>query len=398
MTVLAQYGAITPNEMREHSPNLDLPRVEDNPAFDLPVEKQQQPASPFGGFGSPSAGPAGAPGTPPAPIGNVESPIVRTDAYTMTESELISAVRQCKKDVMKAVVEQIPAEGVNNLNPHNPVDIAVKPSLYQRVKNALSPVNNAEGDVTWITVNGMHIPIKAGETKNEAVQRAINYQKDKGSSGGGKGESTPAKKESKESKSTPPAKTKSEPEKAKAAATKPPSKFNAKQAEDDERYSPQEKAAVEKYRSISGSDYTAINEAARTGKTNATINHIDSAISKADPIPKGTDLYRGLSEKQAAALSNAKVGDSFKQGGYQSYSLDRDVADGFSQTTKGNTWSKTILKIEGDGAIKGVHIGSKEAEMLLARGQTYTITGRTVEKVKGTKIKVNIVTVKVGGK
>jgi hypothetical protein len=239
--------------------------------------------------------------------------------------------------------------------------------LTQAVKEA-ARLKEAEDDTEWITVGGQHIPIKPGQSKGDAVKNAFGG---KGSGGDSNSPSTSASSGG---------------------------SFAKTDAENDSTYSPQEKKSIEKYRSIGGSEYTAINNAARSGKTNQTIKDIDSAINKSPAIPKGTELYRGLSEKQSATLMNAKVGDSFTQGGYQSYSLDKSVADSFAGTTvtSGGKWSKTVLRIEGDGSTKGIHIGSKEAEVLLPRGQKYTITGRTIEKVKGTKIKMNIITVKVG--
>jgi hypothetical protein len=231
---------------------------------------------------------------------------------------------------------------------------------------------------SWITINGTHILLKGGESPKEAINRKF------GGSGGSGGSSSTSKGKSNKSSE-------------KIGSSEGGNKsFSTKNAEDDDRYSPQEKASIERYRSISGSEYTAVNTAAREGKTHPLMKDLDSAIDKSSPIPKGTEIYRGLSEKQAAGLMNAKVGDSFKQGGYQSYSLDYKVADNFSGLTKGKTWSKTILRVEGNGSLKGVHIGAKEAEVLLGRGLTYTVTGRSTQRVKGTKIKANIITVKVG--
>jgi len=236
----------------------------------------------------------------------------------------------------------------------------------------------ADTEENWVTINGTHILLKGGESPKDAIERKFR-------GGKGNGATTQSTKTNTPLKSTP--------------AGKPISRsrgdFATKNAEDNEIYSSDEKTNIEEYRSYNGEKYKVINQNAREGKITTEIKHMDSAIDKSPAIPKGTKLYRGLSASQAESLSNVKIGDSFNQGGYQSYSLDKNMANNFAQSTT-KSWSKTFLMIEGDNSLKGIYIGAKEKEVLLPRGKTYIITGRTTEKEKGTKWKTHIITVKVG--
>jgi SOS response regulatory protein OraA/RecX len=96
---LAKNGWIDANEARQALPNTDLGdwTPEQIAMGQEQVKGRQAQSNPFGGgFGA-----------APAPVGNVKSPVERTDTYTQTERELIEATRQCKADVLKIVEQKI---------------------------------------------------------------------------------------------------------------------------------------------------------------------------------------------------------------------------------------------------------------------------------------------------
>lgn len=53
--------------------------------------------------------------------------------------------------------------------------------LFRQLKYTPEEIQNSDDDIDWITVRGNHIPIKKGQTKDEAVKSFFESKKDKGS-------------------------------------------------------------------------------------------------------------------------------------------------------------------------------------------------------------------------
>lgn len=242
------------------------------------------------------------------------------------------------------------------------------------VREALMRFPEVGDDVQWITINGMHIPIKPGETTNDAIQRAINY------TGGGSGSSS-----SSDGSSGDNSKSKS------SFKTYDKADLNKDQIK-----------AINRYKSTSNDDYEKINAYVRDGKVGTgsdpdmetTIKNLDSSFT--ERVPQGTTIYNGkksviysgIGKTQGSQLLDAKVGDTFEDRDYQSFSTDPEVARGFAKgigekTRAGSGKDHVVLKFEGDGDTPCINIGGTEKEVLLPRGKTFEVVDKRTEKTSG---------------
>jgi hypothetical protein len=147
---------------------------------------------------------------------------------------------------------------------------------------------------------------------------------------------------------------------------------------------PEEFQAVKSY---GREDYAVLNSYLRNdpGKmpekySNLTKN-IDSAISKQDPLPADTVVYRGLSYKGAFGNKkpNELIGSVIEDKGFMSTSMSKEVSDTFGSTT---------LKITVPAGAKGLDMASNlgtvsskiEKEILLPRGTRFQITSVNQDK------------------
>ena len=138
-----------------------------------------------------------------------------------------------------------------------------------------------------------------------------------------------------------------------------------------------EKAALKNY---TGSGYAALNSPLRSGSFDPEkkgpyldrVKALDKAVAKAEPLPKGTYLHRGMN---VAAISHLQPGDSFVDPGFASTSRNPNFH--MSQRS-------TRLHIEEmDPKLKALDVNSVssnpgEAEVLLQRNTKFTVIRRVV--------------------
>lgn len=383
LKLLADKGAITKNELRQSMPSIQFPRVEDDPAFDQPIEAAGS-KNPFESFGS-------------APVGNVLNPVQRTDAYKDTETELSKTIKNWKKDILKVVYDAIPEEGtkgINNTRPNTPVD---KPSLIQRAKNILSPVDNAD-EGSWVTISGNHILLKEGETPAEGFKRTTGKTLSKGSGGGTSSKSTSESKSSNTSIG--------ESERGRFSDKSVASKG----AIEAEKALPE---SVTSFSNLAQSDpsvkwytddgYEEINtnlrgksskEEMTLGETGKHIaDHaaqIDRVIARAPELPEGTVLYRGVGRSSGESIANAEIGSVISDKAYQSHSLDAAKAGEFAKVYGNN--EKTIIRAVTNGKQRAIYTNAnKEYEALLPRGGKWMVSSKDTIVTNG--IKTHVVTV-----
>lgn len=152
-----------------------------------------------------------------------------------------------------------------------------------------------------------------------------------------------------------------------------------------------EEAAVQQY---NGTAYQLINDVARgTGNVTAharahmekvgTIGHLDAALAKSS-VPETIAVYRGIKDSTLAfghADAGRMVGRVVTEKAFVSTSLVRAVAEGFHRE------SGALLRIVVPAGSKGLFVGnvrgvygSNERELLLPRGTSYKITGRSKDE------------------
>ena len=115
LTLLSNKGAITLNELRKSTPAIQFPEVTDNPAFNEPIPVGSQ--NPFSG---------GFPGA--SPVGNVQAPVKKTDAYRSSLDEMTEAIEKARAEVLGAVREHYPHKTtVSNIMANSPEIRLVEP-------------------------------------------------------------------------------------------------------------------------------------------------------------------------------------------------------------------------------------------------------------------------------
>lgn len=165
ITEANKNGHISRTEARQKYPNLDLPELtpEEEAKMDAEYEKRKPQQSLFGA--NPFGQPADEKKTTDEeiPVGNLSSAM----PVSQTERELLAATRQCAADVKRIVKGKVTPQ-----YPHNPTAVP----LLQRVKNIFTPVNNTGDEGSWVTINGVHILIKEGETAAGAFERTTGQK------------------------------------------------------------------------------------------------------------------------------------------------------------------------------------------------------------------------------
>ena len=109
---------------------------------------------------------------------------------------------------------------------------------------------------------------------------------------------------------------------------------------------------------------------------------LSEAISKAPPLPEGTELYRGVSfgdisdEDKGKFLSNFRQGRTLSLGGFSSTTLDYKTAQAFGG-------GEIMLKIK---AKTGLYVGDvsaykhDEREILQNQSTRYRVAGQGINK------------------
>ena len=104
------------------------------------------------------------------------------------------------------------------------------------------------------------------------------------------------------------------------------------------------------------------------------INQIERIIDRAPPLPKGTTLYRGVGEKTGELMAKAEIGAICKDDGFQSNSINPNVARIFT-----NSWGNndvTIVRSITNGQ-KGIYTNKyREEEVVLNHGLEWRVVAK----------------------
>lgn len=148
-----------------------------------------------------------------------------------------------------------------------------------------------------------------------------------------------------------------------------------------------------------GNDYATINGALRSGKETSTTKAIDKALATS-PLADDQDAYRGLGgispfivetpnayggHDSSFADPQSLVGATFTDAGFGSTSLRRDHALTRAQGQSLPVLIHVTVKAGTPAAYLGAtghYEASREDELLLARGGTYTITKAHTENTR----------------
>jgi hypothetical protein len=229
---------------------------------------------------------------------------------------------------------------------------------------------SSDSDVTWITVNGLHIPIQKGQSKNEAIQNAIDkvnsYKEPSGgnsSSSGGSKSSKPQKKEAKT----------------------PKSKIPPDVLTDTKTFSQEEIDAAKAYE---GEKYRAINQGMRLNKLDPENQQRRDLIYKAMEKSKlGSDVtvYRGIPEKFANQLLTTQ---SMTDLGFQSTSTEVDIANEFAEMG-GAKYNSNILRFVAKSGTPALNFGSEREKELLLKPSKYTpIKSEVITEPDGRTVRI----------
>lgn len=162
-----------------------------------------------------------------------------------------------------------------------------------------------------------------------------------------------------------------------------------------------EKEQVEEYFLDSG----PVNEALREGKmfNENLVKNVDTAISK-NTLPFSASLYRDISKRVAdREFNRLDVGDTYTDNGFCSSSLDKHYIRqtfGMRKDRKGDQeiYEINIKMKQGAPALIMPKVGivgapqvKKESEILLPRGTTFKVVGRSIVSAsyRGVSVTVN---------
>ena len=228
-------------------------------------------------------------------------------------------------------------------------------------------------DVTWITVNGMHIPIKAGESKNDAIQRAIDYR-EKGSSDSGGSSSGSKKTGSKKSRS------KDGDEKAPDISLKSKSvspgteKLPPDVLKESSGFTQQERMAVKDYQ---GTHYRDINQGMRKKQLSPDnqkrVELINAAFDKST-LKSDVVLYRGIPEKYADSLVKSKTMSDM---GFQSTTTDINDAAEFA-SMGGRKYNNNVLRFKTKAGTPALNLLSGGEDEILLKPSKYKFVSEKI--------------------
>jgi hypothetical protein len=117
--------------------------------------------------------------------------------------------------------------------------------------------------------------------------------------------------------------------------------------------------------------------------THYHIDNINRAIDESPPIKEGTLIFRGVDPKSTAQLLDAEPGTTFEDKGFQSFSIQAEIAKGFSydhsEPIPGSDryiQHQTVLAYEADGKTRGIYIGSEGEEEVLLKPSKWEVVRR----------------------
>jgi hypothetical protein len=222
-------------------------------------------------------------------------------------------------------------------------------------------------DVTWITVNGMHIPIKAGESKNDAIQRAIDYREKGGSDPGGGGSPTSSKKTDSGSES-------SKSKRAPKTSDKTPKKLPPDALSDSKTFDSKEISAVKDYQ---GTHYRDINQGMRYNKLSPEnqqrVELMNKALGKSK-LESDVVLYRGIPEKYANQLIKSNTMTDL---GFQSTTTKINDAVEFA-SMGGAKYNNNVVRFTAKKGTSALNLGSGGENEILLKPSKYKFVSEKI--------------------
>lgn len=127
---------------------------------------------------------------------------------------------------------------------------------------------------------------------------------------------------------------------------------------------------------LTGNGFAKINSELREGKADdPRIEHLDSAFSKASPLPEPIVVHRGFQGRGADKLRKVKVGETFTDEGYSSTSLKERIARSFRKRFSSDPGQyASIIVPKGTRVLAGVEL---EKEVLLPRGSRFKVVSKS---------------------
>jgi hypothetical protein len=114
------------------------------------------------------------------------------------------------------------------------------------------------------------------------------------------------------------------------------------------------------------------------------IKWLDSAMDTYEqPLPVGLYAYRGVGDESGRYLSDLAMGDTFKDKGFQSFSIDDHHVQGFTEVWgkgQGKEQIAIVRAITTDGD-KAVWHNTSEDELIFRRGTEWKVIGKEMVKV-----------------
>lgn len=109
-----------------------------------------------------------------------------------------------------------------------------------------------------------------------------------------------------------------------------------------------------------------------TGKLGDKFNRVvvdglDAAIKKS-PLSEDWVLYRGLKRTRAGKFAELRLGETFTDPGFQSWSADRSIVTRFAKKSE-----DVIFRVRAAAGQPALFVDSLEAEFILPRGTTYRV-------------------------
>lgn len=140
----------------------------------------------------------------------------------------------------------------------------------------------------------------------------------------------------------------------------------------------------------------------RTAKVKEDIEILDATFDKyGQPVPQGTELWRGIGVKSGSSVASMEVGDICEDKAFQSFSLDMTTAGNFARhwdvgdtndPSREMTTGKTVIRAIMSGEEKVIRGSLTEREVIFKRGTKWQVISKDKMKVgRGTEL--NIVTV-----
>jgi hypothetical protein len=157
------------------------------------------------------------------------------------------------------------------------------------------------------------------------------------------------------------------------------------------------------------SEYSNMNEVARTGEVKGYPNMTDSVYNMnasmdlaiehgSQVIPPGVEMWRGIGSSHGALVASMEVGDICKDEAFQSFSIDPYVGGNFARVYEGQSGrlEKTVIRAISTGKEKALGGSMTERELIFSRGTSWQVVSKESfgEKTFGRSgMTLNVVTV-----